>query len=154
MSLHVQAGDRIGLVGPNGAGKSTLLRMLSGDEALDGGTIARPRGVVLGMLRQEIDPSRGHSVTEEAATALAHLDALEAEMRRLETEMSEAGRAGDEVGVRLADRYHRATTQFEHTGGFEREARVAAAPAKDCDYGGTCVEGFGSLSAGGGCVAR
>ena len=125
VSLHVQAGDRVGLVGPNGAGKSTLLRVLSGDEPADAGTISRPRQVKLGMLRQEIDPRQTHSVTEEAASALRHLDQLEAEMRLLEETMTETGSAGGDVDSDLAERYHRATTRFEHTGGFEREARVA-----------------------------
>src|SRR5512138_1799743 len=30
VSLHVDAGEFVGLVGPNGAGKSTLLRAISG----------------------------------------------------------------------------------------------------------------------------
>ena len=126
VSLHVEAGDRIGLVGPNGAGKSTLLRLLSGDEPADDGTVSRPRNAKLGVLRQEIDPGQSHSVREEAATALRHLDDLEAEMRRLEHAMSEAGADGGEVDAGLADRYHAVSTRFETAGGFERHARVAA----------------------------
>lgn len=30
VSLHIGAGDRVGLIGPNGAGKTSLLRMLAG----------------------------------------------------------------------------------------------------------------------------
>ena len=126
VSLHVQAGDRVGLVGPNGAGKSTLLRLVAGDEACDEGTVSRPRNVTLGILRQEIDPAQSHSVREEAATALRHLDLLEAEMRSLEAGMSEAGALGREVPAELADRYHAASTRFESQGGFERHARVDA----------------------------
>ncbi len=126
VSLHVQAGDRIGLVGPNGAGKSTLLRIVAGDEPCDEGSVSRPRNVTLGVLRQEIDPAQGHSVQEEAASALRHLDLLEAEMRSLEGAMSEAGAAGREVPAELAERYHAASTQFETGGGFERHARVEA----------------------------
>ena len=126
VSLHVQAGDRIGLVGPNGAGKSTLLRIICGDEAADEGNITRPRFVKLGMLRQEIDPGLSHSVREEAATALRHLDDLESEMRELEEAMSRAGAVGSDVPAALAERYHAATTHFETAGGFGRQARVAA----------------------------
>ena len=126
VSLQVQSGDRIGLVGPNGAGKSTLLKLIYGLEAPDEGQVNRPRQIRVGMLRQEIDPSESRSVREEAGTALAHLDALEQQMRDLEAAMSEAGAEGHEVPADLADRYHHATTRFETAGGFERDSRVDA----------------------------
>ena len=111
VSLHVEAGDRIGLVGPNGAGKSTLLRVIAGDSASDDGSVSRPRAATLGMLRQEIDPAQRHSVREEAATALRHLDDLERDMRKLEHDMSEAGAEGGDVPSVLAERYHDVTTR-------------------------------------------
>ena len=37
--LTVDPGRRIGLVGRNGAGKSTLLKAISGELAIDGGSI-------------------------------------------------------------------------------------------------------------------
>jgi ATP-binding cassette subfamily F protein uup len=51
---------RLGILGPNGSGKTTLLRLLAGDEALDGGTIARADGlriVYLDQHRAHIDPT-------------------------------------------------------------------------------------------------
>ena len=125
VALQVAAGDRLGLVGPNGAGKSTLLRVIAGDEANDGGVISRRRGAHVSMLRQEIDPSGDRTVRDEAALALAHLDALEAELRAMEVEMEEAGHGGGAVPAALAERYDRAHGAFEHGGGFRREARVA-----------------------------
>jgi ATPase subunit of ABC transporter with duplicated ATPase domains len=41
IELQVHDGDRLALVGRNGSGKSTLLRILSGEAAADGGTVAR-----------------------------------------------------------------------------------------------------------------
>jgi len=38
-SLRVLRGDRVAIVGPNGVGKTTLLRLLTGEEAPDGGTV-------------------------------------------------------------------------------------------------------------------
>ena len=94
VSFDVRPGEIHALLGENGAGKSTLLRVLSGDEACDAGSITQPRQVKLGVLRQEIDPRRTRSVSEEAASALHHLDQLEADIRQFEQAMTEAGRAG------------------------------------------------------------
>jgi len=40
IDLHLEPGDRIGIVGPNGAGKSTLLDILAGRLAPDAGSLA------------------------------------------------------------------------------------------------------------------
>jgi len=124
VGLSVRTGDRVGLIGPNGAGKTTLMRILAGDEPPDDGRVQTPRHTRVGMLRQEIDPMKGHSVREEAHTALAGLDELEKELREIEQEMASLGRNGDEVPEDLAEDYHRASLLFEHGGGFDREARV------------------------------
>ena len=122
--LDVRAGDRIAVVGPNGAGKTTLLRIAAGLDAPDEGRVTRARGGRVGLLRQEIDPSGTRSVREEAATALARLDALEVELRELETEMARLGGEGRSLPPELAARYDAARTAFELGGGFERAARV------------------------------
>jgi len=122
VNLDVRAGDRIGLVGPNGAGKTTLLRIAAEDEAPDAGRVALSRGVRVGMLRQELDPTQVHPVREEVASVLARLDALEQELRALEAEIARAG--GVEVPPGIAARYDHARSAFELGGGFEREARV------------------------------
>jgi ATP-binding cassette subfamily F protein 3 len=124
VSLDVRAGDRIALVGPNGAGKTTMLRMAAGLDAPDTGRRLLARGVRVAMLRQEIDPTLEHSVREEAASALAALEALEQEMGELEARMAELGRAEEEIPAALAERYDRVRSHFEHGGGFEAEARV------------------------------
>ncbi|HEX5068279.1 MAG TPA: ABC-F family ATP-binding cassette domain-containing protein [Myxococcota bacterium] len=124
VSLEVRAGDRIGLIGPNGAGKTTLLKIAAGEEPPDVGQVTAVKGARVARLRQEIDPSRGTTLRAEVATALAHLDALEREMRALEEEMAGAGRRGEEVPAALGERYDRCRTAFEASGGFEREARV------------------------------
>jgi ATP-binding cassette subfamily F protein 3 len=50
--LHLNRGDRVGIVGPNGAGKTTLLRTIAGDlPALDG-SVTFGAGVQLGYLAQ------------------------------------------------------------------------------------------------------
>src|SRR5262249_14599042 len=53
LSLHLERGDRIALVGPNGVGKSTLMRMLSGEEAPDGGQRGIGHNVVMQYFAQD-----------------------------------------------------------------------------------------------------
>jgi ATP-binding cassette subfamily F protein 3 len=123
--LLVRRGDRIGLVGPNGAGKTTLLGIAGGLEPPDHGRVITPRDVRVGLLKQEIDPTREHSVREEVTSVLAHLNDLEAEMRDLEAQMERLGHAGEEIPGDLAERYDRCSGAFAFGGGFEREARIA-----------------------------
>jgi len=122
--LEVRGADRIGLVGPNGAGKTTLLRIAAGEDVPDAGARVVPRDVRVGMLRQEIDPERETCVFDEVASALAHFDEQERELRRLESEMQRLGAAGSEVPPDLAERYDAVHAAFELGGGFERAARV------------------------------
>ncbi|HWK10795.1 MAG TPA: ABC-F family ATP-binding cassette domain-containing protein, partial [Vicinamibacterales bacterium] len=53
LTLHVERGDRIALVGPNGVGKSTLMRMLSGEDAPDGGERTLGHNVVMQYFAQD-----------------------------------------------------------------------------------------------------
>jgi ATPase subunit of ABC transporter with duplicated ATPase domains len=52
-SLQFNAGNRYGLVGANGSGKSTLLRILAGEDTPSEGTIAIPKKLRLGVLKQD-----------------------------------------------------------------------------------------------------
>jgi branched-chain amino acid transport system ATP-binding protein len=39
VSLHLDAGERLGLIGPNGSGKTTMINCISGALGCDGGTV-------------------------------------------------------------------------------------------------------------------
>ncbi|UCE87297.1 MAG: ABC-F family ATP-binding cassette domain-containing protein, partial [Deltaproteobacteria bacterium] len=125
VNLEVRQGDRVGLVGPNGAGKTTLLRILAGEEPPDDGRVHRSRGLRIGMLRQEIDPSLERSVADEVATVFQGLDEQERQLGDLEQEMAACGHGGRDVPPDLAARYDLLRAAYELGGGFEREARVA-----------------------------
>ena len=53
VDLHLEPGDRIGVMGPNGAGKSTLLNLLAGKLKPDQGRIRWGETVVLGYYDQQ-----------------------------------------------------------------------------------------------------
>ncbi len=53
VSLQLNPGERYGLVGANGSGKTTLLNILTGDGDPSEGTVAIPKGLRLGTLRQD-----------------------------------------------------------------------------------------------------
>jgi macrolide transport system ATP-binding/permease protein len=59
--LDLPADERLLVVGPNGAGKSTLLLVLAGRLVPPAGTVARRRGLRIGLLEQDVhfaDPAR------------------------------------------------------------------------------------------------
>ncbi|MEK6407852.1 MAG: energy-dependent translational throttle protein EttA [Acidobacteriota bacterium] len=55
MSFSLPAGGIIGVIGPNGAGKTTLFRMITGQEAPDGGMMRIGETVKLGYVDQSRD---------------------------------------------------------------------------------------------------
>jgi ATPase subunit of ABC transporter with duplicated ATPase domains len=53
VSIQFNPGNRYGLVGANGSGKSTFLRILGGEEQPSSGTLAIPKRLKLGVLKQD-----------------------------------------------------------------------------------------------------
>ncbi|MEO0637142.1 MAG: ATP-binding cassette domain-containing protein, partial [Pseudomonadota bacterium] len=51
-SVTIPQGRKVGLVGRNGTGKSTLFRVLTGDLAVQSGTVEMPTGTRIGQVAQ------------------------------------------------------------------------------------------------------
>jgi ATP-binding cassette, subfamily F, member 3 len=113
VSLQVNRGDRLGLVGPNGSGKTTLFRLLLGEEQPDAGTIALPRGTVVGHLPQESAPAGDETVLELASSVAPEMASLR---RRLRESASAAESSGSDR-ARLEE-------QYEEMDGHRVEARA------------------------------
>ena len=115
--------ERTGIVGANGTGKSSLLKVLAGIEGLDSGNITAQRGLSIGYLPQEGLSLSGRSVFAECMTVFHELRALEEEQEQLAASMGELDPAGAEYAA-VADRFHRAESEFRARDGFAIEAQV------------------------------
>src|SRR4051794_32242004 len=113
----VTPNDRVGVVGANGTGKSSILKVLAGIEGLDSGTISTQKGVTLGYLPQEGLSLSGRTVFAECMTVFASLRALEEEQEALTHRMSELDPSSAEY-AQVADRFHRAESEFQARDGY------------------------------------
>jgi ATP-binding cassette ChvD family protein len=71
LSFRLPRGGIVGIIGPNGAGKTTLFRLLTGQEAPDGGTLRIGETVKIGYVdqsRDSLDPAK--TVWEEISGGL------------------------------------------------------------------------------------
>jgi branched-chain amino acid transport system ATP-binding protein len=101
IELHVNAGERLGLIGPNGSGKTTLINCISGALYNDAGTIAFEgaditglpphRRARLGVARsfQIPKPFRSMTVFENLRIPLEYAAWTRAEHRRITDEAME-----------------------------------------------------------------
>lgn len=88
ISFVVNKKDRIALVGKNGAGKSTLLKLLAGLQTPTRGVIALPKDVTVGYLPQHMIHEDGLTVLEEAEKAFQAIFDLQADIERINLELS------------------------------------------------------------------
>jgi len=111
VTLAISAGEKIGLVGRNGCGKTSLLKILAGENAPDGGEIARRRGLRIGFVPQEFDLRNDLTVGENINAGAADILAWIARY--------ESGDAGDTESSDLLDR-------IDHADGWNLDSRLKA----------------------------
>jgi ATP-binding cassette subfamily F protein 3 len=120
LSFAVPKGARLAIVGPNGIGKTTLLRILVGLEEASSGTVTRAKNLAIGYLPQEAAfEMEGGTVWDVCLACFANLHRQQAELERLEAEMS-AGETRDRALVR----YGPLQEDFERRGGYVYQTRI------------------------------
>jgi putative ABC transport system ATP-binding protein len=132
VSLHISAGEAVGLVGPSGSGKSTLLMVMAGLEMPDAGTVlvagemltkldedglARFRGRNVGIVFQSFHLIPTMTALENVAVPLELAGAANAQSRASE-ELASVG---------LAERFSHYPSQL--SGGEQQRVALARALA-------------------------
>lgn len=121
-TVRINKGEHVGIVGPNGAGKSTLFNMIIGDMEPDKGEIHLPKGMRLGYLKQQLQYGDcDEPLVEFTADAMPELRELHHQIHVLEAKLAQG--ADDATLRRLGD----VQTMYENYGGYEMEAKAAAA---------------------------
>lgn len=95
VTIHVERGERIGLVGRNGAGKSTLLKIIAGELAPDDGTVEISSDAVLARLEQEVPAADSETVFQVAAGGFDELAGAVNDYRRFNLVMQQGETLSD-----------------------------------------------------------
>ncbi len=98
LDLRIGQSDRIGLIGPNGSGKTSLLRLLSREQAPDGGRIRTSRGVRVGYLPQDIAMEGGRSLLSFVRNSVQGRAELDQQLIDTESDLKQAEQRATETG--------------------------------------------------------
>lgn len=122
-SFQLNPGEKAGLVGPNGAGKTTIFRILTGEEGVETGAVAKPDKTVLGYFSQNIEDMHGRTVLDEVKSAAGGLPELQKQMHELEAKLVEP--LDDDEMAKVLETYGEVQAEFERLGGYDLDARAA-----------------------------
>ncbi len=110
VTLHIERGERIGLVGRNGAGKSTLLKIINRELNPDDGSVDVGPEIVVAKLDQEVPETQNLSAFQMAAEGFGPIGVAVADYRRLNIAMADGSllsdadqKVYDRASERLAD---------------------------------------------------
>ncbi len=121
ISFILEEKEKAAIVGVNGAGKTTLFKIITGEYAPDGGTLAMGETASIGYLPQNSEIDSENTLEAELLTVFDDIIALEANIRTLEKEMG--GLQGEALEAALK-KYGEMTHSFEERRGYEYKSRV------------------------------
>ncbi len=121
-SMSVFRGEKVGLVGPNGSGKTTVFRLLTREEAPDGGNVVVDRGVTVGYFSQDVGEMSGRSVVAETIAGAGEVAEVGRELEALEAAMGDPEQA-DQLD-KILERFGEIQARFEELDGYSLDARA------------------------------
>jgi len=116
LNLHINDGERIGVIGPNGSGKTTLLKIIKGEIQPEKGKITYPKNTLIGYLPQNLVAIRGSTLTEEVLGGFPEIKKLRKELKYCES-----------IGLKTeeeAQKYAVLSNRYNQIGGFQKEEEV------------------------------
>jgi ATP-binding cassette, subfamily F, member 3 len=121
VSFKLEPRERMTLSGRNGAGKSTLLRMLASEFPPDAGSLVLQKGARVALHDQRPPRDSQASLGEYVFAGRTDMLETEAELARLEQEMSSGSPDDETMGA-----YAAAQQRFDHGGGYRWRDGVLA----------------------------
>jgi len=106
ITLHIERGERIGLVGRNGAGKSTLMKLIAGELRPDDGSVDLQAEAVVARLAQEVPQGGDRTAFDVAAEGFGALGKAVTDYRNIGHKLHD--------GVTLTDGEHKAYEDATH----------------------------------------
>ena len=123
ISFHIEEHEKCAITGINGAGKSTLLKIIAGVEEPDSGIVTLSKDKSQAYLEQNPSENSEKTIYEEVLEVKADLVKKEAELRRLENEISEL--SGDEEKLAaVLDRYEKLSFEFREADGYALSSNI------------------------------
>ncbi len=114
ISFVINEKDRIALMGKNGAGKSTLLKILAGVREPSRGNVTFPEDTVIAYLPQHLMTEDSRTVFEETSQAFAAIYSMEAEINRLNEELTTRTDYESDDYMKLIEKVSALSEKFYH----------------------------------------
>ncbi len=124
ITFVVNKKDRIALVGKNGAGKSTMLKIFAGLQQPTRGNVSVPKDLTIGYLPQHMQLKDGNTVLEEASLAFDHIQQLDNQINKINTELAERTDYESDAYIKLIEKSTYLNEQYLMSGGNNFQAEV------------------------------
>ncbi len=124
VKMTIDEKGRYGLIGINGAGKSTLLKIITDDLTFESGELVKKPNLTMGYLAQNNGLERDCSIICEMRKVFDDVLGAEADMRRLELEMSEISDHASDRYRQIAAKYAHKQAYFDSRDGYNIDVKI------------------------------